>query len=356
MPPSWWPFSTSGWAGFRRRGRVFCRLQLPHHHRIVGTHRSLAARGFRTVLGPLDQAARSRRLYRVVRGGGGGIVMMPKSRWKDTIEQVAASALYLENWALAFRSVDYLAQHEAVSPVQHFWALSVQGQFYLLWPMLVAGAALIARRAGIAFRTVLVAALAVIFALSLAFSIYFTAKNQPFAYFHTARPRLGIQHGRAAGRGDSVSEAFQSGCGSRSAGLGVVAIISCGIVLQVSRVFPGLCRVVAHPGRGLHHHSRHLGIPLWSGSAAGIAPDGVPGRNLLRHLPVAFPDPRVLRASTRSPTSFLQRRRCYSRAVDRARRSEHPLHREPDSRAARPDCRARPPVSCLGSPAWRRWS
>jgi peptidoglycan/LPS O-acetylase OafA/YrhL len=34
-----------------------------------------------------------------------GIVMMPKSRWKDTIEQVAASALYLENWALAFRSV-----------------------------------------------------------------------------------------------------------------------------------------------------------------------------------------------------------------------------------------------------------
>src|ERR1700761_7503590 len=36
-----------------------------------------------------------------------GIVMMPKSRWKDTIEQVAAAAVYVENWALAIRSVDY---------------------------------------------------------------------------------------------------------------------------------------------------------------------------------------------------------------------------------------------------------
>src|ERR1700750_2645482 len=107
-----------------------------------------------------------------------GIFLMPKSRWKDTIEQVASSAVYLENWALAFRSVDYLAQHEAVSPVQHFWALSVQGQFYLLWPLLVAGAAFIARRAGVAFRSVLVAALAVIFFLSLAFSVWFTSQNQ----------------------------------------------------------------------------------------------------------------------------------------------------------------------------------
>jgi peptidoglycan/LPS O-acetylase OafA/YrhL len=167
-----------------------------------------------------------------------GIVMMPKSRWKDTIEQVAASALYLENWALAFRSVDYLAQHEAVSPVQHYWALSVQGQFYLIWPMLVAGAALVARRAGIAFRPMLVAALGVIFALSLAFSIYFTAKNQPFAYFHTAARAWEFSMGAL------LAVAIPYLRPSRPLRVvlgwsGVVGIISCGIVLQVSRVFPG---------------------------------------------------------------------------------------------------------------------
>jgi peptidoglycan/LPS O-acetylase OafA/YrhL len=167
-----------------------------------------------------------------------GIVMMPKSRWKDTIEQVAASAVYLENWALAFRSVDYLAQHEAVSPVQHYWALSVQGQFYVLWPLLVAGAALVARRAGIAFRPVLVAALAVIFTASLAFSVYFTAKNQPFAYFHTAARAWEFSMGALLAVAIpylNPSKALRVVLGW----LGVAAIISCGILLQVSRVFPG---------------------------------------------------------------------------------------------------------------------
>lgn len=167
-----------------------------------------------------------------------GIVMMPKSRWKDTIEQVAASAVYLENWALAFRSVDYLAQHEAASPVQHYWALSVQGQFYLLWPLLVATAALVARRAGIAFRSVLVAALGVIFALSLAFSIYFTARNQLFAYFHTAARAWEFSMGALL----AVAIPYLKPAKPLRVALGwigVVGIVSCGIVLQVSRVFPG---------------------------------------------------------------------------------------------------------------------
>jgi peptidoglycan/LPS O-acetylase OafA/YrhL len=167
-----------------------------------------------------------------------GIVMMPKSRWKDTIEQVAASAVYLENWALAFRSVDYLAQHEAVSPVQHYWALSVQGQFYVLWPMLVAGAALIARRVGIAFRQVLVAVLGVLFALSLVFSIYFTAKNQPFAYFHTAARAWEFSMGALLAVAIPYlkpSKPLRVALGW----IGVVGLVSCGIVLQVSRVFPG---------------------------------------------------------------------------------------------------------------------
>jgi len=167
-----------------------------------------------------------------------GVVMMPKSRWKDTIEQVAASAAYLENWALAFRSVDYLAQHEAVSPVQHFWALSVQGQFYVLWPLLIAGAAYLARRVGMAFRPVLVAACAVIFAGSLAFSVYFTAKNQPFAYFHTAARAWEFSMGALLA---IAIPYLNPGKRVRMAlgWLGVLAIVSCGIVLQVSRVFPG---------------------------------------------------------------------------------------------------------------------
>jgi len=166
------------------------------------------------------------------------IVMMPKSRWKDTIEQVAASAVYLENWALAFRAVDYLAQHEAVSPVQHFWALSVQGQFYVVWPMLVAAAAFVARRAGVTFRKVLSTALAVIFALSLAFSVYLTAKNQPFAYFNTFARAWEFSSGALLAIAIPYLQ-ISKGLRIFMGWAGVLAILSCGIVLQVSRVFPG---------------------------------------------------------------------------------------------------------------------
>ena len=46
-----------------------------------------------------------------------------------------ASTLYVQNWQLAADAVDYFAVAEnSPSPVQHFWSLSVEEQFYLVWP------------------------------------------------------------------------------------------------------------------------------------------------------------------------------------------------------------------------------
>ncbi len=163
---------------------------------------------------------------------------LPQSRWKDTIQHVAASASYTENWLLAFRSVDYLAQHQATSPLQHFWALSVQGQFYLIWPFVLAASWALARRMGAAWTRVLCAIVLLLFCASLAFSIGFTHKNQPFAYFHPfarlwefctgallalVRPHLKLARGLRLALGWA----------------GLIAILSCGFLFQVSRVFPG---------------------------------------------------------------------------------------------------------------------
>ena len=69
-----------------------------------------------------------------------------RASWRT---EALASALYVENWALAFNAVDYYAaDNTSLSPFQHFWSLSVQGQVFILWPLLFLVSALVARRTG----------------------------------------------------------------------------------------------------------------------------------------------------------------------------------------------------------------
>jgi peptidoglycan/LPS O-acetylase OafA/YrhL len=166
------------------------------------------------------------------------VLLLPKARWKDTLEQILASAGYVENWVLAHNSVDYLAAHVATSPVQHYWALSVQGQFYFTWPILMAGVALLARRSGLKLRTAACVAFAAVFVCSMAFSIYITTKNQPFAYFNTLARAWEFSIG---GTLAATMPFIRLPRAARVAAgwIGVAAIISCGLLLQVSRVFPG---------------------------------------------------------------------------------------------------------------------
>jgi peptidoglycan/LPS O-acetylase OafA/YrhL len=46
--------------------------------------------------------------------------VLPNTRWSQASGDILSSALYVVNWRLADRSVDYLAEGSAPSPVQHF--------------------------------------------------------------------------------------------------------------------------------------------------------------------------------------------------------------------------------------------
>lgn len=73
------------------------------------------------------------------------LVAFPRFQWADQFGDIFASATYWQNWHLAAQSTDYLAQGTTKSPVQHYWAMSVQGQFYLIWAAVIALAAWLAR-------------------------------------------------------------------------------------------------------------------------------------------------------------------------------------------------------------------
>src|SRR5690349_19765824 len=110
-------------------------------------------------------------------------LLLPEGRWPHTVREVAAAALVLENWQLAADAVDYAARNNMTSVVQHFWSLSIQGQFFLLWPLVVAVVAAASRGDAGRLRTHLTLTVIGVGAASLLYSAALTVTDQPLAYF-----------------------------------------------------------------------------------------------------------------------------------------------------------------------------
>jgi peptidoglycan/LPS O-acetylase OafA/YrhL len=111
-------------------------------------------------------------------------LVAPQSIWADTGRQIVSAALYVVNWDFAISSVDYLAADNAPSPVQHFWSLSVEEQFYFVWPMIIGLAFLLGAKFSKSKRIVGFTVLG-IFLASFVFSAWYTFAEPAMAYFIT---------------------------------------------------------------------------------------------------------------------------------------------------------------------------
>jgi len=114
---------------------------------------------------------------------GATVLLLPSPRWPTIMDQVVASALNVQNWFLAAEAADYANATAAASPVQHYWSLAVEEQFYLVIPLVLLLSVLLARGR----RPVRVAfcSVAVVTAASLVYSILVTTSPPAGAYFIT---------------------------------------------------------------------------------------------------------------------------------------------------------------------------
>lgn len=112
-----------------------------------------------------------------------GWFLMPPNLWRDSINEVLTSALHIENWHLIRVGTDYLASSNPPSPLQQFWALSLQMQFYFFLPLILFLSIALSKLVG-SYKVVLFV-VALIIVLSFGFSIYYTDINPVAAYFHT---------------------------------------------------------------------------------------------------------------------------------------------------------------------------
>ena len=151
----------------------------------------------------------------------------------------AASALSLANMRF-IGSVDYFAPTTSPSPFLHFWSLSVEEQFYLVWPALIV---LLTWRGGSSRR--LIVALLIGVVASFALSIWLTDASPARAFYllPTRVWQLGV--------GGLLALIGVAGTSRRAGALawaGLAAVAVAGVALTAEMPYPGLAALLPTAG------------------------------------------------------------------------------------------------------------
>lgn len=162
--------------------------------------------------------------------------VLPESLTASNVYQGLASLTYWENVWLQDAEVEYLA-NGTESPFQHFWSLSVQGQMFVIWPLLLAGCIWAARKLRLPIRPVLAVLFAVLAVVGFWYATEAVAANAERAYF--SLPARAWEF--AAGSLLALVQPYvrlPSLVRIPLGWIGVVALIACGAMLPTGAEFP----------------------------------------------------------------------------------------------------------------------
>ena len=167
------------------------------------------------------------------------ILVQPETRWETFADQSLASLGYYQNWELANTAGDYLRAGEAVSPLQHIWSMSVQGQFYIAFLALIFLFALLFRRIlGKYMRVLFVVLLSALTIASFVYAIFAQNADQATAYYNSFARAWELLLGALVGALVGYIR-WPMWLRSTVAVIALAAILSCGALIDGVKQFPG---------------------------------------------------------------------------------------------------------------------
>ncbi|HZC27156.1 MAG TPA: acyltransferase, partial [Actinopolymorphaceae bacterium] len=179
------------------------------------------------------------------------VVILPPIRRSSVAMDLAASSLYAINWRLAGEAVDYMASEQAASPVQHFWSLAVEEQFYLVWPVLILALVWWHRRSGWSLRRTLLAGLAVLAIPSLVWSVTLTHSVPGRAYLVSTTRAWELGIGAAVAVGATGLARLPRRVRWLGGWVGAGAIVVAALTYDSSTLFPGYAALLPTLGAAL---------------------------------------------------------------------------------------------------------
>ena len=156
-------------------------------------------------------------------------------RLNDLTQDARAAALFATNIVFAVRESDYLQSALPPSPLQHYWSLGVEEQFYIFFPIIV----MVLLKLGKASKSLLIAGLTTITAISFAVCVAITPSMPAIAFY--LLPFLAWELGAGALLamfGSKVSR-IKSVNRELFGWVGLVIIVVTGLIYDSKTLFPG---------------------------------------------------------------------------------------------------------------------
>jgi peptidoglycan/LPS O-acetylase OafA/YrhL len=159
------------------------------------------------------------------------------SRADRVAEDARWASLFAANFRFIQQGTDYFAAQLPPSPLQHFWSLAVEEQFYAVWPTLLILVAAVAKRVPI--RTKLCVLLAVLLPASLLWSVHQTEANATAAYFSPLTRAWELGAGALLAVATPWLHPLSRRLGLATGVAGMAAIAAGGLLFDATTRFPG---------------------------------------------------------------------------------------------------------------------
>jgi peptidoglycan/LPS O-acetylase OafA/YrhL len=161
----------------------------------------------------------------------------------DSIFQVKAvttdaiyAAFYVINYHLAAQGVNYQQASGPPSPLQHYWSLAVEEQFYATWPLLIMMCFWVARRH---YRAALWVVVGLVCIISFSLCARLTGSDQPLAYFSIQARAWELGLGALLALGAIRLARMPGPLAAAMSWVGIVGIVVTGVFYTDYTPFPG---------------------------------------------------------------------------------------------------------------------
>lgn len=186
-----------------------------------------------------------------------GTLLQPPHVQRELAKTAGAAGAYVSNFWLAWQVGDYFGSGAEADPLLHMWSLSVEEQFYLVWPVL-----LLAAFAGRVSRRRVALVMTAVILVSFAGSWWYAIVSRPRAFFLAPYRAWEFAAGgllSLAPATHKLRPVLVRGVGA----VGLALVVGSAVVLSAADPFPGSAAVPVVAGTVL---------VLWPGHVSGPTP------------------------------------------------------------------------------------